>query len=143
MLVVFYEKPGCVNNTRQKALLRAAGHEVKTRCLLNWPWTGEELRAFFGQRLVAEWFNPTAPRIKSGEIDPRTMDEAAALTAMLADPLLIRRPLVEADGRKIQGFDEDMQRWLGVAAPEALEICPKTDTAQGLAGCDRSADMSF
>ena len=136
MRIVFYEKPGCVNNARQKALLRAAGHEVKTRCLLNWPWTGEELRAFFGTRAVAEWFNPTAPRIKSGEIVPKTMGEAAALGAMLADPLLIRRPLIEADGRRIQGFDAEMQRWLGVEEPEALEICPKTVAGQAVAGCD-------
>lgn len=136
MLIVFYEKPGCVNNARQKALLRAAGHDVNTRCLLNWPWTREGLRTFFGTQPVAEWFNPTAPRIKSGEIDPKTMDEAAALAAMLADPLLIRRPLIEADGRRIQGFDEDMQRWLGVAAPEALDACPKIGTARPSAGCE-------
>jgi nitrogenase-associated protein len=136
MLIVFYEKHGCVNNTRQKALLRAAGHEVQVRGLLNWPWTREGLRTFFGARPVAEWFNPTAPRIKNGEIDPKTMDEAAALAAMLVDPLLIRRPLIEAGGRRIQSFDEDMQRWLGVVVPEALESCPKVGTAQAAAGCE-------
>lgn len=28
--LVFYEKPGCAGNARQKALLRAAGHTLAT-----------------------------------------------------------------------------------------------------------------
>ncbi|MBI1424317.1 MAG: hypothetical protein GC149_12685 [Gammaproteobacteria bacterium] len=36
--IVFYEKPGCGNNTRQKALLAAAGHHVIARNLLTEPW---------------------------------------------------------------------------------------------------------
>jgi hypothetical protein len=30
--VHFYEKPGCINNTRQKKILAAAGHEVLEGC---------------------------------------------------------------------------------------------------------------
>ena len=35
--VIFYEKPGCANNAKQKALLAAAGHEVEARNLLTEP----------------------------------------------------------------------------------------------------------
>lgn len=48
MKVVFYEKPGCVNNTKQKALLARAGHEVEARSLLDCPFDAATLRAFFG-----------------------------------------------------------------------------------------------
>ena len=62
--VVFYEKPGCGGNARQKALLRQSGHELDVRDLLSAPWTGETLRSFFGARPVAEWFNGASPRVK-------------------------------------------------------------------------------
>jgi len=68
--IVFYEKPGCGNNTKQKALLAAAGHEVVARNLLAEPWTHERLLEFFGKRPVADWFNRAAPRVKDGEIVP-------------------------------------------------------------------------
>ena len=46
--VTFYEKPGCINNTRQKKLLAAAGHQVVAKNLLTEVWQAERLRAFFG-----------------------------------------------------------------------------------------------
>lgn len=126
--VVFYEKPGCGNNTKQKALLAAAGHEVIARNLLSEAWTAERLLAFFGDRPVAEWFNRAAPRIKSGEIAPEQMEADAALALMLQDPLLIRRPLIEANGRKEAGFDQELiQTWIGLTpSGKNLESCPRS-----------------
>jgi nitrogenase-associated protein len=97
--IVFYEKPGCLSNGRQKEMLRALGHRLEVHDLLTEPWTGRRLRTFFGDRPVAEWFNPSAPRIKSGEVRPEALDEAQALELMISDPLLIRRPLIELRGR--------------------------------------------
>ena len=127
--VLFYEKPGCINNTKQKVLLVAAGHTVQARSLLVEKWTAARLRAFFGDLPVAEWFNPSSPRVYGGEITPEALDEARALQLMLADPLLIRRPLMEVDGVCRAGFDQDaVHRWIGLAgkAPrEDLETCPR------------------
>ncbi len=104
-MVLFYEKPGCSTNARQKRLLAEAGHQVEARSLLTEPWTAERLRAFFGPTPVSTWFNPAAPRIKAGAVRPETLDADAALALMLADPLLIRRPLVEVAGVRCAGFD--------------------------------------
>lgn len=124
--IVFYQKPGCKTNARQKQMLEAAGHAVTARSLLTEPWTAERLRGFFGNTPVTSWFNPAAPRIKSGEIDPATIDAATALTSMLDDPLLIRRPLVEADGRRCAGFDrEPVTALLGAAADPDAENCSR------------------
>jgi nitrogenase-associated protein len=125
--VIFYEKPGCGNNTRQKALLAAAGHEVEARNLLTEPWTETALLSFFGDRPVAEWFNRAAPRVKSEEVVPETIDAGSALSMMRADPLLIRRPLIESGGRREAGFDQErVHAWLGLAPPDAdLEGCPR------------------
>jgi len=119
--VLFYEKPGCANNARQKLWLANAGHRVEARSLLDEPWTRERLLAFFGERPVAQWFNRAAPRVKSGEIVPEEMTVESALALMMKEPLLIRRPLMESDGRREVGFDpEVVDAWLGLA-PRMVE----------------------
>lgn len=132
-VITFYEKPGCANNTRQKVLLAAAGHTVQAKNLLTEPWTKERLLAFFGKRLVADWFNRAAPKVKSGEVVPESLDAETALAMLRAEPLLIRRPLIEADGRREVGFDlEVIDAWLGLnKKPEGdLEGCPKRHEAK-------------
>jgi nitrogenase-associated protein len=131
--VFFYEKPGCANNTRQKVLLAAAGHTVLAKSLLTEKWDVQRLRMFFGGLPVAEWFNPSAPRIQSGEVLPDVLDENEALNLMLADPLLIRRPLMEVDGQRRVGFDQEaVDRWIGLTSKvprENLEVCAKGHAA--------------
>jgi nitrogenase-associated protein len=105
--VVFYQKPGCGTNARQKRLLELAGHTVVVRDLLTEPWTAERLRGFFGSAPVATWFNAAAPRVNSGAIKPERIGAGDAIALMLAEPLLIRRPLVEADGEQCAGFDRE------------------------------------
>ncbi len=104
--VYFYEKPGCINNTRQKKLLAAAGHQVVALNLLTEPWQPDRLRAFFGALAVRDWFNYSAPPIKYGEIEPDKLTEPQALALMLENPLLIRRPLMQAGDSLMAGFDQ-------------------------------------
>lgn len=136
MQIIFYEKPGCSNNSRQKALLEAAGHKLDVRNLLVEKWTAENLRSFFGDRPVADWFNKAAPQVKSGAVDPQNTDAETALALMLAEPILIRRPLIEAAGQRAVGFDPaEMEAWVGLQAPRVqgvdLETCrrPKETAA--------------
>lgn len=130
--VKFWEKPGCANNTRQKALLVASGHRVEAMSLLTEPWDTARLRAFFGARPVAEWFNKASPRVKAGEIVPAETSADDAIAAMLADPLLIRRPLIEVGDRREVGFDTELvDAWIGLVPPERpmSEACPRGETA--------------
>ncbi len=115
--VIFYEKPGCAGNARQKALLVASGHSVEPRNLLKARWDTADLRLYFGDKPIAQWFNHSAPRLKGGEIDPTTFAESAALELMIADPLLIRRPLMRVGERREAGFDPCViEAWIGLAA---------------------------
>ncbi|MBL1265709.1 ArsC/Spx/MgsR family protein [Methylomicrobium sp. RS1] len=128
-VVHFYEKPGCAGNKRQRELLLEAGHILFVHDLLRQPWaeTPDKLRSFFGDLPVADWFNRSAPAIKNGEVLPEALDEAQAIALMIADPLLIRRPLLEADGRRRAGFDtETVEAWLEADMDgQDLESCPK------------------
>lgn len=128
--VVFYEKPGCSGNARQKAVLEAAGHTVVARDLLTTAWTRDELRAFFGELPVAQWFNRNAPKVKCGEIVPTDYDEDNALTLFVNVPILIRRPLLEVEGVRRVGFDEaTIHDWIGLAAMSGdnLETCSRAE----------------
>jgi len=106
--IIFFQKPGCGTNARQKLALEQAGHSVEVRDLLREGWTAERLRGFFGDLPVMAWFNPAAPKIKSGDIEPAQLDAAAALSLLVAEPLLIRRPLIEAGAKRCAGFDNDV-----------------------------------
>jgi nitrogenase-associated protein len=139
--VIFYEKPGCVNNTKQKALLKAAGHTVDARNLLTEAWTADRLQQFLGERPVVEWFNRTAPLIKSGEVIPDRLDRTTALQLMVEHPLLIRRPLIQSGDRRAVGFEiDEIEAWLGLTAVRSSQQAFCEDLKQqDLQTCPRSS----
>lgn len=129
-VVVFYEKPGCANNARQKQWLRDSGHEVIEQNILTHNWCASELMRFFRMLPVSQWFNLSSPRVKNGKVNPATLDSKRAISLMLADPLLIRRPLMQVNEATMVGFDCDaVDRWIGLRKRTEnvdLEICRKT-----------------
>lgn len=128
--IVFHEKPGCAGNARQRAALTAAGHTLEQRDLLTTPWTADSLLAFLAPLPVPDWFNRAAPRVKSGEVEPDLLDADTALTLLLAEPLLIRRPLMQRTDTQTRhvGFETAaVEAWVGLgtnpAPPRTLEGC--------------------
>jgi len=105
-LVVFYEKPFCAANAKQKQILRSSGCTLIERNLLEHGLDAESLRSFMGDKKVVDWFNTAAPAIKNGEIFPETLDEASAMELLMSNPILIRRPLMVIGTEKLCGFDE-------------------------------------
>lgn len=128
--IVFFEKPGCGGNARQRALLAAAGHTLERRNLLTAHWTRERLLDFLAPLPVAQWFNRAAPRVKIGEVVPERLDADSALALLMAEPLLLRRPLMQRqdDGARLVGFDRaEVERFVGLGTPDtqpaSLEGC--------------------
>ncbi len=128
--IVFYEKPGCGGNARQRAALEAAGHTLERRNLLTAHWTPDRLLAFLAPRPVPDWFNRAAPRVKSGDVAPGALDAQAALALLLQEPLLIRRPLMQRTDNATchVGFETAaVAVWVGLgtnpASPVTLEGC--------------------
>jgi len=125
MTVHFYEKPGCINNTKQKKLLEEHGHFVIAHSLLTEQLTVKGLKKFFEGMSVPDCFNSSNPQIKSGEINPYSFSEEAALEAMITNPLFIRRPLIEAEGEYACGFDNALvKKLLGEVEISHLQSCP-------------------
>jgi nitrogenase-associated protein len=76
---------------------------------------------------VKQWFNTTAPRVKSGELSIDDLNEAEALALMVDDPILIRRPLLEFGDLHQSGFQAGaVLTALGVVLnpAEKLQDCP-------------------
>jgi nitrogenase-associated protein len=129
--VIFYEKPGCAGNARQKALLIGSGHEVESRDLRGWPWSAASLRPFFGGKPVHEWFNASSPRVKAAEVKPSELSPEAALALMIEDPLLIRRPLMQVGDRRESGFNQArVDAWIGLrpTANVVTDVCVRSET---------------
>lgn len=127
-LVIFFEKPGCGGNAQQKQLLSRSGHDIVARDLLTEPWVPETLLAFLAPLPVAEWFNRAHPKVKAGEIVPEGLDHSTALAALLADPLLIRRPLMQVGDERRVGWDEAaVAAWVGLTPAGITEGCPRGD----------------
>ena len=134
--IIFYGKPNCINNNKQKVLLKAAGHDVVDKDILSQDWQSEQLQSFFGSAPVPEWFNTTAPAVKSGTVIIDRISSEDALEAMVNDPLLIRRPLMEIGGQKLCGFRyEELDAMIGLSPAEGqpdlrseeMTTCPFLD----------------
>ena len=139
-VVTFYEKPGCSGNARQKTAARCSrphrpGQEPAR------PRRGRPTGCSPSSASCrsAQWFNPAAPAIKSGEIVPENIDFEHALWLLLANPLLIRRPLMEVGDERRVGFDvAAVDAWIGlknVELPEGnVEACVHGPEGHGSCG---------
>lgn len=128
--VIFWEKPGCIGNRQQKLVLRQHGVQLDVRDLLAQRWTAEALRPFFAAKAVAEWFNQSAPDVKSGAIDVFAVTEQQALDLMVSKPLLICRPLMQLGELRQSGFvTGDVLDHLNIQleADKDLQSCPMAD----------------
>ena len=111
--ITFFEKTGCINNTKQKKILETGGHELESISILDYPWTTRELLQFVNGREVHEIMNFTAPEIKDGTINPETLSFDEAVNLMAKKPILIKRPLIIVEDTYIQGFtDPRLQKYI-------------------------------
>lgn len=130
MEIIFYEKPGCAGNAKQKQLLDRNGISYTTKSILSNPWSKEELLSYFEGLSIEDIYNPFAPQIKSGEIKPQLLNKDGLVTLMLQEPILIKRPLLNIDGNKICGFDlEKINTLFGkdISSTTSLSTCQSDD----------------
>lgn len=123
--IIFFEKTGCINNTKQKELLELAGHSVSPVEILTHKWDYDQLVEFFGKLPVPQWFNMSAPEIKKGIVDPNNLTEAEAMQLMLMKPILIRRPLMQIGQTRLVGFEVEK-------LSELIPMTPLTNVDRGM-----------
>ncbi len=106
-LIIFYNKPGCKTNTKQKKILRNSGCIIIERSLLHHDMQRNDLLMFFQDKPISEWFNPNAPVLKNGELDISLIDKEEALNLLMSNPILIKRPLLIVKNEKLSGFNQE------------------------------------
>jgi len=103
--VVFYGKPTCINNRKQIRLLVQAGVDVAQRDIFEEQWSVAMLSRFFNGIPLLDCVNPSAPLLKSKELDVETLSRFALLQMMCLNPVLIRRPLIVYEDSHWVGFN--------------------------------------
>lgn len=128
--IQFFEKPGCINGEKQKRILSEAGNILECVDILEHPWSKEELDSFFQAKEPTLIMNHTAPAIKNKEIVPASLQYDEAVSLMIKNPILIKRPLIRVDGLSIQGFtDERLIPYLGSwDGKDDVITCPNLQT---------------
>ena len=119
--VVFYGKPTCVNNRKQVRLLVQAGVDVAQRNIFEVQWSTSRLSRFFNGVPLLDCVNPSAPLVKSKEIDVENLSRFALLQMMCLSPVLIRRPLIVYEDRYWVGFN-----WKQLCAEMGLNFIEPT-----------------
>lgn len=128
--IQFFERPGCINGEKQKHILIKAGNVLECVNILEHPWSREELAQFFAANEPSLIMNYTAPAIKKGEIVPANLQYDEAVSLMIDNPILIKRPLIRVDGLSVQGFtDERLTPYLGSwNKKDDVVTCPNLHT---------------
>lgn len=129
--LVFYEKTGCGGNARQKKLLEEQGITFEVRSMLDTKWSKESLEPFFKGLEKEEIINPFAPKIKNNEIDISKLSKNEVIDMMIAEPILIKRPLIEIGNTKICGFDMEKINSIlktNLDADKTISTCQSSDS---------------
>jgi Spx/MgsR family transcriptional regulator len=107
MTVTIHGIRNCDTMKRARAWLEARGVTCRFRDYRIEPPTHAELAAWARALGWEKLLNRSGTTFrKLAEAERAGLDEARALALMQTHPSLIRRPVLEADGRLLAGFDE-------------------------------------
>ncbi len=103
MPVTMYHNPRCNTSRRTLALLRERGVEPQIIEYLKTPPSAPELKQILGQLQM-----PAAKLLRKKEaavagIDPKALSEDALIAAMVANPIVIERPIVVSGAKAALG----------------------------------------
>lgn len=129
--LIFYEKTGCGGNARQKKLLESEGISFEVRSMLDTKWEKEFLESFFIGLEKENIVNQFAPKIKNNEIDISKLSKDELIELMIAEPILIKRPLIEIGETKICGFNMEKINSIlktKLNADKTIETCLSSDS---------------
>jgi len=104
-------KSSCTTCRKAKLLLAELGIEVELRDYHKSPLEASELEALL-PRDPSPLLGSKSPKFKELGLKDRKLSKAEAIELMLQDNNLLKRPLLEREGRIIIGFDEPAYRAL-------------------------------
>lgn len=99
MKAVIYHNPACGTSRKTLEILKAEGAEVTVIDYLKNPPSREELKRLYGRAGISPRDGLRAKEQLAQDLDlvDSSVSEGAILDAMVENPILINRPLVETD----------------------------------------------
>lgn len=99
MKATIYHNPACGTSRKTLEILEAEGAEVTVREYLKKPPSKEELRRLYGRAGLTPREGLRAKESLARDLDlvESTVSDEAILDAMVENPILIERPLVETE----------------------------------------------
>ena len=82
-----------------KAWLSLSGAQVDLRDFFGTPFNEKELRELLGERLPSDQFSWASPSFKKLGLARGSLSEDQLIELMIENPRLIRRPLIQVDGK--------------------------------------------
>jgi arsenate reductase len=84
--------------------------ELEERDYAKNPLNRDELEQLFQGRDPRDYLNPKSPAFKAMQLKDKSLTANQAITLMVQEPNLIKRPLILAGRTIIAGFDRDAMR---------------------------------
>lgn len=116
MTLRFYGKKTCITCQKAKAFLERHQIAFDELAIETQPPSKADLAKMVSETDVKASLNSRSAIYKAQNLGKYMPDKSTAIDLMLQDPNLIKRPLiVDAQGRMIQGFQEDqLKAFLGL-----------------------------
>jgi arsenate reductase-like glutaredoxin family protein len=80
--------------------------DLEVRDFFKEPFTEDELTRLIGSNTLAEFLSTRARSFKERRWDKKLPTKKEAVAAIIADPTLLRRPILVANGRIVVGFSQ-------------------------------------
>jgi arsenate reductase len=103
MSVTIYHNPRCNTSRRTLALLRDKGVEPEIVEYLKTPYTAAQLKHLLGQLKIPPSALVRKKEAAAAGIDPRSLPEDELIATMVANPILVERPIVVSGGKAALG----------------------------------------
>ena len=99
MKAIIYHNPGCGTSRKTLEILEAEGADVTVREYLKDPPSKDELRRLYDRAGIGprDGLRTKEPLARDLDLVEGAVSDEALLDAMVANPILINRPLVETD----------------------------------------------
>lgn len=105
-----YGIPNCGSVKKALDYVKASGIEYEFIDFKKQKPTSQQVEAWARAVTMDKLFNTKGTKYKSSGLDYKTMDDAQKLSALSAEPTMIKRPVIEYKGKVIVGFDEEMYK---------------------------------
>jgi Spx/MgsR family transcriptional regulator len=105
-----YGIPNCGSVKKALDFVKGIGVEYEFVDFKKQKPSREQVSAWAAAVSMDKLFNTKGTKYRASGLDYKAMNEAQRAEALAAEPTMIKRPVIEYNGKVIVGFDEDVYK---------------------------------